>query len=115
MNRHKFGCKFGDFFFAMVLESTTAECFPQGVFLIATILWPQVFLHIIYLPWSLFARHLQFLQDLRAQEFARLGTGTQIGETSGNESCEYRQPRRGRKRKTTSVGSTSQGNELVVF
>lgn len=48
MNRHKFGCKFGDFFFAMVLESTTAECFPQGVFLIATILWPQVFLHIIY-------------------------------------------------------------------
>lgn len=71
--------------------------------------------YILYLPLRLFSRHLQFLQDLRAQEFTRLGTGTQIGETSGNESCEYRQPRRGRTRKTTSVGSTSQGNELVVL
>ena len=115
MNRHKFGCKFGDFF-AMSWEHNS-RVFSTGCFfncyntLASSILTHEK----LYLPLSLFSRHLQFLQDLRAQEFTRLGTGTQIGETSGNESCEYRQPRRGRTRKTTSVGSTSQGNELVVL
>ena len=104
------------FFFAMSWEHNS-RVFSTGCFfncyntLASSILTHEK----LYLPLSLFSRHLQFLQDLRAQEFTRLGTGTQIGETSGNESCEYRQPRRGRTRKTTSVGSTSQGNELVVL